>query len=151
MRNKRKRQLNQEARKEGIHRLTTKQKKRILLWRRNRDTQPQWKRMRRYQRRATTPRHPTGKKCDSRGEGARIRQGLRREDDSSSDLSRGGGGIRDEEADDQSRSEEDEDNGIMIVVVIVIVEIDVNSLIYAVRDSPIGSGDARKKGTSTRI
>ena len=39
----------------------------------------------------------------------------------------------------------------MIVVVIVIVEIDVNSLIYAVRDSPIGSGDARKKGTSMRI
>ena len=122
MRNKQKRQLNQEARKEGIHRLTTKQKKRILLWRRNRDTQPQWKRMRRYQRRATTPRHPTGKKCGSQGEGARIRQGLRREDDSSSDLSRGrGGGIRDEEADDQSRSEEDEDHGIMIVVVIVIV------------------------------
>ena len=102
-------------------------------------------------RKEVTPRHPTGKKCGSRGEGARIRQGLRREDDSSSDLSRGGGGIRDEEADDQSRSEEDEDHGIMIVVVIVIVEIDVNSLIYAVRDSPIGSGDARKKGTSRRI
>ena len=87
MRNKQKRQLNQEARKEGIHRLTTKQKKRILLWRRNRDTQPQWKQMQRYQRRATTPRHPTGKKCGSRSEGARTRQGLRREDDSSSDLS----------------------------------------------------------------
>ena len=55
------------------------------------------------------------------------------------------GGIRDKEAEDQSRSEEDEDHGIMIVVVIVIVEINVNSLIYAVRDSPIGSGDARKK------
>ena len=99
----------------------------------------------------TTPRHPTGKKCGSQGKGARIQQGLRREHDSSSDLSRGGGGIRDEEEDDHSRSEEDEDHWIMIVVVIVIVEINVNSLIYAVRDSPIGLGDARKKGTSTRI
>ena len=38
----------------------------------------------------------------------------------------------------------------MIVVVIVIVEINVNSLIYAVTDSPIGSGDAWERKAPQR-